>query len=40
MIGQNVMRANDLDENGVLSFDEFLSAMPLNMTSFPRVEHK
>ena len=34
------MKTHDLDENGFLSFDEFLRAMPLNFKNIPRQEHR
>lgn len=34
------MRHFDLDENGVLTFDEFLQAMPGNYEVIPDDEHR
>lgn len=34
------MRARDLDDNGCLSFDEFLMAMPANIIQIPEEEHR
>ncbi|ELU02025.1 hypothetical protein CAPTEDRAFT_91793 [Capitella teleta] len=35
-----IMKANDLDCNGCLSFDEFLRAMPANTITIPEDEHR
>lgn len=35
-----IMRANDLDRNGCLTFDEFLTAMPCNFENISSDEHK
>ena len=37
---QTIMTSHDLDNNGVISFDEFLHAMPLNATQITPVEHR
>ncbi|KAK2152505.1 hypothetical protein LSH36_326g01027 [Paralvinella palmiformis] len=35
-----IMKANDIDENGSLSFDEFVQAMPRNSENFTEEEHR
>ena len=40
MFFQDIMKSNDLDENGFLSFDEFLGAMPGNTEQISQSQHR
>jgi len=37
---QSIMRANDLDCDGSLNFEEFLQAMPANTQAISEEEHR